>query len=412
MLKAKSSTARLRSRFAIEPVMLALVVAGGVGAYAFRNDPSTAAKPRELPAGQVALAVNYAKDAPAQAGFARIEPARAEQALLQAAAFKPLPADTFQAAFKPMTAASETRKPLLAFAAPVAEPERAAAAPVVAAPSIVPVEAPALTQSVVPAEPTSAAVRVEALAPPAPAIQFVSIPVVEAVPVTAAADTATALAPIEVAPVSQGLVAKIESKPDSGTSLTAAVPAKPKRPMTLALDRTGKAALVPAPKATPVATATPRSAAPQLAMPAALPAVKAKPAAPAAKPAQALAVQPLTKPALGKATAARGKGPAVFGPQIPSRYKLVEGGVETQIGVQLYGERLGGVPLRVLGSGVPSLKLGDLLGLLKNRMALANYEALASSGAAEEFVSLDTLRKAGIAVRYDAARDELRLGEE
>jgi hypothetical protein len=86
--------------------------------------------------------------------------------------------------------------------------------------------------------------------------------------------------------------------------------------------------------------------------------------------------------------------------------------VETRIGVQMYGERLGAVPLRVLGSGVPTLRLGDLLGLVQTRLAPGQYERLAASAAAGEFVSLDTLRKAGIPVRYDAARDELKLGED
>jgi hypothetical protein len=103
---------------------------------------------------------------------------------------------------------------------------------------------------------------------------------------------------------------------------------------------------------------------------------------------------------------------ALAGPQIPSRYRLVEGGVETSIGVQMYGERLGAVPLRVLGNGVPSLQLGDLLGLIRTRLAPGQYERLSASAAAEEYVSLEVLRKAGIPVRYDAARDELKLGEE
>jgi hypothetical protein len=156
-------------------------------------------------------------------------------------------------------------------------------------------------------------------------------------------------------------------------------------------------AVAPAPVAPPAAVAAPA----RIPAPVAAPIVKPRPA-------PAL-IAPTAKVRPG---AVRKQPSIIAGPQIPSRYKVVEGGVETQIGVQLYGTRLGAVPLRVLGSGVPSVRLGDLLGLLRNRLDTTRYDRLATSAAADSYVSLGDLRAAGIPVRYDAARDELNLGDE
>lgn len=394
MSKAIALHTRLRPRLAVEPVVLALVVVGGVGAYAFRNEASSAAKPREASPPHVAMALGYADAVPR---LTTLAPPQVRQALLQAVAFQLPPvtlADSFQSALKPMTASVSRSAPLLDREI---VPKRAPVPAVVVQPAaIAPVQAPPVSAATLP----PAAFPTAATPPAAPQ------PVLEPVEVAAAPGVA---APVEVtAPLTLAEPAEVAApvvqldpavpEPVAETQLAAvlpsavAVPGAARRDAVLDL-------VVPAPElpaALPVQLPTPAPAALALANPAAK--------APAAKPAP--------RAPLAKASPARIKRAALIGPQIPSRYKLVDGGVESQIGVQFYDQALGKVPLRVLGSGVPSLRLGDLLDLLKDRMDPARYETLSSSGAAEEFVSLQQLRDAGIPVRYDAARDQLKLGEE
>lgn len=63
--------------------------------------------------------------------------------------------------------------------------------------------------------------------------------------------------------------------------------------------------------------------------------------------------------------------------------------------------------VRIGMGGDLSLRLGDLLSLCKTDMVPAVFAHLAASSAASEFVSFETLRNAGIDVRYDAGKDRL-----
>lgn len=71
------------------------------------------------------------------------------------------------------------------------------------------------------------------------------------------------------------------------------------------------------------------------------------------------------------------------------------------------GEALGAVTLRDAAAGEPSVHLGALVGLLRLRMPEALFARLSGSSAANRFVSLDTLRAAGITVQFDARANRL-----
>ena len=74
------------------------------------------------------------------------------------------------------------------------------------------------------------------------------------------------------------------------------------------------------------------------------------------------------------------------------------------------GESAAGRVAVAMGDGsAMSVQLGGLLDALSDRLAPADFERLRSSSAADSFVTLDQLRAAGIALRYDAVYDELRL---
>lgn len=63
--------------------------------------------------------------------------------------------------------------------------------------------------------------------------------------------------------------------------------------------------------------------------------------------------------------------------------------------------------IRIGMAGDLSLRLGDLLALYKTDMAPSAFTRLSGASAADEFVSFETLRDAGIDIRYDAGRDRL-----
>lgn len=73
------------------------------------------------------------------------------------------------------------------------------------------------------------------------------------------------------------------------------------------------------------------------------------------------------------------------------------------------GEALGAVTLRDFGPAGVTIHLGALVGLLELRMPEAEFARLSSAAAAAEFVTLDQLRAAGIAVQLDAGRDRLLI---
>ena len=165
------------------------------------------------------------------------------------------------------------------------------------------------------------------------------------------------------------------------------------------------------------------SAAPE---PATLVAPTAAPVAPAAVPIAALSFdiaampKPLPPAAPGSAFLRVGEGArqaatgALRQPhKLPpvQRYRQTGNGIEFDIGAVLYGEVLGTVPVRVGQTDLISVRLGDLLALVQDRMAPEAYARLGAARVVNDYVSFSTLRDAGIEVRYDAANDRLILGE-
>lgn len=94
-----------------------------------------------------------------------------------------------------------------------------------------------------------------------------------------------------------------------------------------------------------------------------------------------------------------------------NRYRLTGNGIEFRIPAVLFSEELGTVPLRIGSTNLVSVRLGDLLALVADRMDPAAHSRLVGSRQADEYVSFSTLRDAGIDLRYDAANDRLILGE-
>lgn len=69
----------------------------------------------------------------------------------------------------------------------------------------------------------------------------------------------------------------------------------------------------------------------------------------------------------------------------------------------------GSLSVRIGAGGDLSLRIGDLLSLYEPGMAPAVFTRLSGSSAAGQFVSFETLRSAGIDIRYDAGSDQLKI---
>lgn len=75
------------------------------------------------------------------------------------------------------------------------------------------------------------------------------------------------------------------------------------------------------------------------------------------------------------------------------------------------GDRvLGEVGFQV-SDGRIAVHVGQVLDLFEDRMEDARFAALRGSQAAQQFVALETIRQAGVPLRYDAVYDELVLGD-
>lgn len=73
------------------------------------------------------------------------------------------------------------------------------------------------------------------------------------------------------------------------------------------------------------------------------------------------------------------------------------------------GQALGAVTMRDLGAQGMAVHLGALVGLLKLRMPQAEFDRLSTAAAADQFVTLDQLRAAGISAQYDARAGRLLI---
>lgn len=73
------------------------------------------------------------------------------------------------------------------------------------------------------------------------------------------------------------------------------------------------------------------------------------------------------------------------------------------------GEPVGAITLRDLGAQGQAVHLGALVGLLKLRMPETEFARLSAAAAADQFVTLDRLRAAGITVQFDSSSGRLLI---
>lgn len=91
------------------------------------------------------------------------------------------------------------------------------------------------------------------------------------------------------------------------------------------------------------------------------------------------------------------------------RYRMTQRGIEFDIAVSIEGAPGARVPVLIDASDTISVRLADLLGAVRPLMDEPTFAQLNAAGAAQEYVTFGTLRKAGIDLRYDAARDRLTI---
>ena len=144
------------------------------------------------------------------------------------------------------------------------------------------------------------------------------------------------------------------------------------------------------------------------------------PAKPAAPPSRALSngrtvhrtPAQLAMAQNGTAAGAKGtrRGPGIAAPVQPhGKYRMAGNAIEFQLPVEVNGEQLGNVTLHVLPDQQIALQLHELVTLFAPQLDRQLLEALSGTQTAEQYVSFDKLRKAGIDIRYDGARDQIRL---
>lgn len=88
-------------------------------------------------------------------------------------------------------------------------------------------------------------------------------------------------------------------------------------------------------------------------------------------------------------------------------YKVTGSAIEFDIPIQLNGDLVGKVPLKIGSDRNISVQLADLLALLKDRVDPQLHEWLSSAYSVNSHISFDQLRSAGIDVSYDAANDSV-----
>jgi hypothetical protein len=434
-----------------EPFALALLAAGGMSASVARSDggseeaglivpPITAqAHAAESPAPEAAtssapaaLSVQASGGAASETQALASGPATTNPPLSSTAPIPNRFAEVFaEPGVAPASLALERPQPEVEAALKASADAGLAAqvearAPMAAAQLVPETIEPAL--QLVAAEPVPAKLPVSAAALavmnlPAPALVINPGPGIELAPL--AAPTAIAAEPIQlaVAPVVAGVEAASLATETRLESVTPAPMAEP-LPAPAAPANAEPAALVPPPAAAvaapgPVALALaePGTESPKRAF-VSEPVVQSVPAAAALKPI-ALAIVPPSVTAIRQTTApaprlAKVKPPrgTQIGGTIASNFQLTDGTIDYRIGARVNGGEPASLPLRISRDDQLSVKLGDLLALVRPQMDPALYACLAAARGADEYVTFAAIRSSGIDIRYDAARDQLLLGVE
>ena len=122
--------------------------------------------------------------------------------------------------------------------------------------------------------------------------------------------------------------------------------------------------------------------------------------APVRTPSAALSAAPATAKS-GQAGKVRNGG---------AKDKLVGDVVFHRVVVTVAGSPARPLDVRIGADMKPSIKVGDLLVLVSDRMDPASANRFASAASADEYVSLAALRAAGFSVSYNAATDSISIG--
>ena len=90
-------------------------------------------------------------------------------------------------------------------------------------------------------------------------------------------------------------------------------------------------------------------------------------------------------------------------------YSVTQDTINFAIPVQINGRQAGLLPLQISDGNKISVKLADFLEMFRDDPAAADLAPLAGTQAAQEYVTLERIRAAGIPLRYDVAQDRLTL---
>lgn len=430
-----------------EPIALALLAAGGMTASVARSDGggeqpglivppitaqahaagSPAPEAEALAAAPAALPPQTGGVAPDEAAGLTVEPAAAKPAPSPSAPHSNRFAEVFaEVGAAPASLALERADPGVAIA--IAQPESAGlsakaepAAPVAVISLVPEASDPALqlvaTQPVPAATPVSAA-PVAVMDSPQPALAMNAVPGAEPVPLAIA--PAAAAEPIRLAAAPAVAAIEAVARLDSPAPAPAVEPllapaAAPQAAPAALVESAAPAAATPGLVAPAVAEASVEAPKPAFVSEPVVQTVTAtavtKPIAPVATPSAVAAPAPKAEPV---ARLAKTKAPrtAPLGGAIGSNFQLNDGTIDYRIGARVNGGEPASLPLRITRDDQLSVKLGDLLALVKPQMDPALYAYLAASRGADEYVTFATIRSTGIDIRYDAARDQLLLGVE
>lgn len=88
-------------------------------------------------------------------------------------------------------------------------------------------------------------------------------------------------------------------------------------------------------------------------------------------------------------------------------YSVSQDTISFTMPLEVNGRVVGSLPLQISDSNMISVKLADLLEVVRTDPGAAGLAALANTAAAQEYVSFDQIRAAGIPIRYDAAHDRI-----
>jgi hypothetical protein len=177
----------------------------------------------------------------------------------------------------------------------------------------------------------------------------------------------------------------------------------------------------PLPIATPVAAPASLAASAALAIPAAVPREEQAGSPPAAVPFRLVNPPELRGFDLGRMSALPKSVPAGFA-KAPAKSPIsgkVEGlgkkdtvvgdAVFHQVSVTVAGSDAKAIDVRIGADLKPSIKVGDLLGLVSDRMDPDSAVRFAAASSAGDYVSLATLRGAGFDVTYNAGADRISI---